>query len=554
MSDAPKHAQTQSHDSVVPLDILFPFALVTTLFALWGFANDVTNPLVKAFEQIFLISSSEGALVQTAFYGGYATMALPAAIFIRRFSYKAGILVGLGLYAIGAFLFIPASITEAFWLFLVALYVLTFGLAFLETTANPYMLAMGPASTATRRLNFAQAFNPIGSLVGMIVASQVVLVGLGVQEFGSEQTERIQEAHRRQYEENLAAYQADPNAYQRRLDEMEAELTAQKEKLETLAEGSEDYQEVQAAYKKGVLRLQDMRMPLEGDYQPMLPSRIDARVRTALEEYAKGEIDFDGNRNYESHAAMKAHDLRVVRLPYVVIGGVVVALFVVFAVSKLPGAGGDDRDIRFFETFGRLMRNGRYVGGVIAQMFYVGAQIMCWTYVIHYAMANANMSLSQAQLYNTVAMAIFCGSRFICTYLLKFVSPGGLLMGLALAAMPLTLGTIFVPGMIGLYCLIAISACMSLMFPTIYGIALDGLGEDAKLGSAGLIFAIVGGALAPRLQGQIVDLGDDFTGLIDLGFTSLPSANVSFVLPFLCFVVVAAYGFLTHSNILKKVT
>jgi len=199
MTDTAVPAETKQRDPVIPAEIFLPFALVTTLFALWGFANDVTNPLVKAFQEIFLISTQQSSLVQTAFYGGYATMALPAAIFIRRFSYKAGILVGLGLYATGALLFIPASAMMQFWLFLLALYILTFGLAFLETTANPYVLAMGPASTATRRLNFAQAFNPIGSLIGMVVASQIVLASLGVKEFRAEHAPEIRRQHKAQY-------------------------------------------------------------------------------------------------------------------------------------------------------------------------------------------------------------------------------------------------------------------------------------------------------------------------------------------------------------------
>ena len=163
--------------------LLFPFILVTTLFALWGFANDVTNPLVKAFKDVFVISNTQSSLVQTAFYGGYATMAIPAALFIRRFSYKAGIMVGLALYAIGAMISMPAAARQDFNLFLVSLYVLTFGLAFLETTANPLILSMGSPETATRRLNFAQAFNPIGSLTGMAVASLVILTNLQVEEF-----------------------------------------------------------------------------------------------------------------------------------------------------------------------------------------------------------------------------------------------------------------------------------------------------------------------------------------------------------------------------------
>ena len=468
MSESPTSGQKKASDPVIPAAVFVPFCLVTTLFALWGFANDVTNPLVRAFKEIFLITNRQSSLVQTAFYGGYATMALPAAIFIRRFSYKAGILVGLGLYACGALLFIPASMLLNFWLFLIALYVLTFGLAFLETTANPYILAMGPESTATRRLNFAQAFNPIGSLTGMLVASNIVLASLNVTEF--------RETQMKAYPEEFAA---------------------------------------------------------------MLPGEVDARVEAALRELQESDP--------VTHQAMQREDLRTIRGPYVTIALVVLAIFVVFAIARLPKAGGDDRHIHLKETFRRLGRNKHYLGGVIAQAFYVGAQIMCWTFIIHYAMSNLGMSLPEAQGYNIVAMMIFCSSRFLCTYMLKFVSPGGLLMTLALGGVALTAGTIFVPGMTGLYCLIGISACMSLMFPTIYGIALDGLGEDAKLGSAGLIFAIVGGALMPPLQGWIIDMGDS-VGNLNVGFMTLPAVSASFFLPLLCFVVIALYGYQTYTS------
>ena len=553
VSDRVNRPVAKQADPVVTADIFFPFALVTTLFALWGFANDVTNPLVKAFQEIFLISSAQSSLVQTAFYGGYATMAIPAAIFIRRFSYKTGILVGLALYALGALLFIPASIMMQFWIFLLALYILTFGLAFLETTANPYILAMGPASTATRRLNFAQAFNPIGSLVGMVVASQIVLSGLGVQEFRNVHTAVIQKQHRARYDVNLSAYNNDPGAYKKELDAKEEVLDEKKLALDTLDEKSPDYKQAMGEYKAELQAFKDKQMPVLGAYQPMMPGRIDANVMSALRDYAAGKITYDdrdenGKLRYADHNAMQAHDLQVIRLPYVTIGMVIVAMFIIFAFSKLPAAGGNDRHIHFFGTVQRLFANKRYIGGVVAQTFYVAAQIMCWTFVIHYAMINLNMSLSQAQLYNIVAMSIFCGSRFICTYMLKFFSPGGLLAALGLGAIGLTSGAIFVEGMAGLYCLIGISACMSLMFPTIYGIALDGMGEDAKLGSAGLIFAIVGGALMPPLQGRIIDLGDDITGRIDLGLTVLPSVNASFFLPLVCFIIVTIYGLRTHQQ------
>ncbi len=550
-------ASTRAHDPVIPGEVFLPFCLVTTLFAFWGFANDVTNPLVRAFQEIFLISSAQSSLVQTAFYGGYATMAIPAALFIRWFSYKAGILVGLALYATGALMFIPASMTGVFWVFLVALYILTFGLAFLETTANPYVLAMGPASTATRRLNFAQAFNPIGSLIGMVVASQIVLAGLGVQEFRNVKTAAIQTEHRTEYQANVASYNNDPVEYEARLAALASEKDELEKEISRLGKDSPESADLREQHQNVVAHLKDLQAAVDGVYQPMLPGRVNAKVMAALEAYKAGNGDFpvpeeladkSADKPFESHDAMVAHDLRVIRMPYVVIGILMVGAFLVFAVAKLPKTGGMDRHIHFLETLGNLARNWRYLGGVVAQTFYVGAQIMCWTYIIHYAMINLNMSLSQAQRYNIVAMVIFCSSRFVCTYLLKYVSPGGLLAVLAVGGMATTLGTIFVSGMAGLYCLIATSACMSLMFPTIYGIALAGLGEDAKLGSAGLIFAIVGGALMPPLQGRIIDMGDSVTGLLNLSSIEMPAVSASFVLPLICFVVIAVYGFVTHRS------
>lgn len=482
---------------LVPPGILWPFALVTLLFALWGFANDVTNPLVKAFQDVFLISSAQSSLVQTAFYGGYATMALPAALFIRRYSYKAGIMVGLCLYATGAFIAIPAAASVNFNLFLVALYVLTFGLAFLETTANPYILSMGPAETATRRLNLAQAFNPIGSLTGMTVASFLILSNLQVEEFRAE----------------VGQFQAGPEMSER---VGVGELSPLQEWM--IAE--------------------EAARVLEPDGIAFRELPYDAALAEGLSAFRAGEISEFRGRTF---GEMQREDLRVIRTPYVVIGVVVIGVALLFLLTRMPDTATPAQErLAFFPTLRILLRNARYREGVIAQGFYVGAQIMCWTFIIHYATSILGMSAARAQNHNIVAMVIFCLSRFICTFILKFFSPGKLLFTLAVAAMVLVMGVIFLPGIIGLYCLIGVSACMSLMFPTIYGIALDGMGDEAKIGSAGLIFAIVGGALMPPLQGAIIDLGGP-TGLI-LG---LPAVSVSFVLPLFCFLVIALYGWRT---------
>ena len=467
--------------AVVPPQYLFPFFLVTTLFALWGFANDVTNPLVKAFKEIFLITNEQSSKVQLAFYGGYATMAIPAAVVIRKFSYKTGIVIGLILYAAGALLFIPASSTMAFWLFLMALYILTFGLAFLETSANPYILSMGPESTATRRLNLAQAFNPIGSLIGMLIASQFVLAELQVGEFRNQQ---------------IGAHP---------------------------------------------------------EYLNMIPSEVNRKVTQALEDFAKD--------NPEEHREMQEHDLGIVRIPYVVIACVVLGMLTIILISKMPDTGHEEEPIHIFELLSRLCTY-RYIGGVVAQMFYVGAQIMCWTYIIHYGVILLGMRASVAQDWNIAAMCTFLTGRWLGTiFLLKHVKPGKALGFLAIGGILSTAAAICLQGTAGIVAIVSISLFMSVMFPTIYGLALDKLSpNDAKLGSAGLVFAIVGGAWMPVLQGGIIDSGKLSLGMgwlsesmgdllvIPLGGIHSESVRASFLLPLICFVIIAIYGFSIGHN------
>lgn len=420
------------------ISFVVPFILITSCFALWGFANDITNPMVKAFSKIFRMSVTEGSLVQVAFYGGYFAMAFPAAIFIRRFSYKAGVMLGLGLYAFGALLFLPAKETGDYYPFLLAYFILTCGLSILETSCNPYILAMGSEETATRRLNLAQAFNPMGSLLGMFVAM---------------------------------------NFIQNKLNEADTETRA----------------------------LMD-------------------------------------NATFE---AVKESDLSILIGPYLIIGLVVISMLLLIRFTKIPKCGEGSKKIEFIGTLKRIFKLKRYREGVIAQFFYVGAQIMCWTFIIQYGtrvFMNEGMDEKAAEVlsqqYNIIAMIIFCCSRFICTFLLKYINPGVLLRTLAAVACCFTLGVIFIDGVFGMYCLVGISACMSLMFPTIYGIALEGLGDDAKFGAAGLIMAILGGSVLPPMQASIIDMGSVF---------NMPAVNVSFVLPLICFIVVMIYGHRTRS-------
>ncbi len=422
---------------------IVPFILITSCFALWGFANDITNPMVKAFSKIFRMSATDGALVQVAFYGGYFAMAFPAAMFIRRYSYKAGVLVGLGLYALGALLFYPAKMTGEYYPFLAAYFILTCGLSFLETSSNPYILSMGTEETATRRLNLAQSFNPMGSLLGMFVAMNFIQAKL---------------------------------------------------------------------------------------------NPLDTAARAQLDD--------------AQFAAVKESDLSVLIAPYLAIGIVIFAMFMLILIKKMPHNGDKNHGINFVPTLRRIFSLPHYREGVIAQFFYVGVQIMCWTFIIQYGtpILMAEGMTEQAaevmsQQYNIIAMVIFCCSRFICTFLLRYINTGQLLMILAIAGGALVCGVIFMHNIYGLYCLVGVSACMSLMFPTIYGIALTGLGDDAKFGAAGLIMSILGGSVLPPLQASIIDRGELF---------GMPAVNVSFVLPFICFVVIAIYGQRTYMRSKNK--
>ena len=418
---------------VVSKKVLIPFLLVTSLFTLWGFANAVTDPMVQAFKKVLELSNSQAAWVQMAFYGGYFCMALPAAMFMRKYSYKTCILIGLGLYATGALLFYPAALSEKFWFFCLGLYILTFGLAFLETAANPYALALGAKETATQRLNLAQAFNPVGLILGLVVAQQFVL-------------------------------------------------------------------------KK-----------LKSD---------DISDFSSLDEASK--------------ILIKTSDLLVIRDPYVILGLVLIGVFILFAAVKMPQSKEVDGMPNIRNTFSTLVNDSKYILGLLAQILYVGAQIMCWTYIYQYA-EGIGMGAVTTGYYQMVAFVLFTVGRAVGTYLLRFMSSGKLLMYFAISAMMFVCGTIFINGVIGLYSLVGISFSMSLMFPTIYGIALGNLTEEqSKVGSAGLVMAIVGGALLPKIQGIIIDAGG--SGVADVLILGVSEVNFSFILPLFCFVYIAWYG------------
>ena len=416
------------------VSFVVPFILITSCFALWGFANDMTGPIVKAFSKIFRMSATEGALVQVAFYLGYFVMAFPAALFIQRYSFKRGVMVGLVLFGIGSLMFLPAKMLGYYYPFLLAYFILTCGLSFLETSCNPYIYCMGTEETATQRLNLAQAFNPIGALLGMYIVMKFV-------------------------------------------------------------------------------------------QQQMNPM-------TSTQRYELNELQFN---------LLKDHDLGVLIGPYLGLGIASLFLLLLIRLRKMPMDSDKQSEKSMRTALRELFRMRNYREGVLAQFFYVGAQVTCWTFIIQYGtrvfMAEGMTEKAAeilSQKYNIGAMVFFTVSRFICTWFLKYIQPGRLLSILAIMAVTLTGGAILFPDRSGVYCLVCVSACMSLMFPTIYGIALRGVGENVKFAGAGLIMAILGGSFFPPIQALIIDSNISVLGL--------SSTNLSFIIPFICFVVVAIYG------------
>lgn len=386
-----------------------PFALVTSMFLLWGLANNMTDTLLAAFKRIMSMSDTQTSLIQFAFYGSYFCFALPAALFIRRRSFKSGIILGLLLYAAGAMLFLPAARVASYGFYLVAIYVMAGGCSVLETTANPYVMSMGDPRTATRRLNIAQSFNPVGSILGILMSKYFIL-------------------------DDISLYS------------------------------------------------------ISGTYAAL--------------------------------------------------GLVLLGILVVMLFARMPSGKDDDRSDSVGASFRRLLSNRLYRRGVVAQFFYVGAQIGVWSFTIRLVMQETGRLEAAASSIYLISIVGHCLSRFIYTGLMRWFSPsrlltfGGVMSALLSLAVVLSAGT----GWICITSLALISSFMSLMFPTIYGIALGGImrGDhpgDSKIGASGLIMSILGGALLTPLQGMVSDHTNIYT---------------SYAVPAFCFVVVTAYAVYAH--------
>ena len=401
-------------------NIIIPFVLITSCFAWWGLANNMTDTLLAAFKKIKSMSDFQTSLIQMAFYGAYFCFAIPAALFIKRFSYKSGILLGLALFICGGLLFYPASITQEYWHFLVALYILAGGLSILETSANPYILEIGDKRTATQRLNLAQSFNPLGSITGVLISMYFILPGL-------------------------------------------RDLS----KSDRLAMSSEDL------------------------------------------------------------LAVQTEELSAIMGPYVVVSFVLIIVWILIASVKMPKSK-DSHQVHVLQSFRRLLSNSDYLLGVVAQFFYVGAQICVWSFTIRYVMQELDINESDASAYYLAAIVTFSSSRFLGTWLLSYFRPTYLLISFTIIAGLSTLVVVFFGGLVSVIFLIAISMGMSIMFPTIFGMATNTIStEDMKIAGSGMIMAIVGGAVLTPIQGLVSDSS---------GISS------SYLVPFICFVVILLFA------------
>ncbi len=427
--------------ALIPPGIVFPFILLASCFMWWGIANNITDPLVRVFKAVFgELTTFQASLIQFAFYGGYFCMAIPGAIISRKFSYKTGVLVGLGLYALGCFLLYPSTLLQRFVFFCISYYVLACGLGILETNANPYILAIGPMKTATRRLNFAQSFNPIGSVIGILLCQILIMA--------------------------------------------------------------------------------------------RLPQDAEGNLSIAPEQISEA--------------------LNIVIFPYLSVAGILVVVWILIAVTKMPRMADTDGSVHLLHTAKQLSTNANYVFAVVAQFFYVGAQITVWTYTNFYIPEQMHVTQETALKYHTGALILFGASRWVFTGLMKRFKAHTLLLAAAVLAGLLTLSVIFIGGLVGVCSLIGISAFMSLMFPTIFGLGCEGLDdEQTKVGASGLIMAILGGALITPTQGWLIDTFN--ARLLAKYSATMPqeaaeelatqvAVSWSYGLPLVCFVVIGIYA------------
>ncbi len=450
-SNLPQNTPLRSKEKIITRELLWPFILLTMLFFAWAVPNNLTDTMLAAFKRIMSLTDSKTAWIQVVCYLlGYGFCAIPGALFIKKYTYKAGVMGGLGLYILGCIMFYPAKLCLqvnaeiSFMMYLFAIFILFAGLSVLETSTNSYVYAIGPEESATRRLNFSQSFNPFGSITGVVISQVFILSQLNI---------------------------------------------------------------------------------------------LTAAERSAI--------------SADDLAIIQGAELNAVTMTYVWLGVFMAILLLAIILTRMPNLREGRQELDFGGTFKRLVKNKNYVWGVVAQFFYVGAQIAVWSFIIRYAMqeldfdavvASLGTNVSSAQIieglrnvepiaggfysfvefiglddllprtaeqagatYYIMSLILFVLMRFICTGLMKYIRVDKILTTLAIAAVIFCFGAIYAKGVIGVYSLVCISGCMSLMFPTIYGTGIKGLGEDTKIGGAGMVMAIAGAAVLTQIQGILSD-------------------------------------------------
>ncbi|HLZ91456.1 MAG TPA: L-fucose:H+ symporter permease [Candidatus Acidoferrum sp.] len=406
-----------------PAGQLVPFILVTVLFFLWGIPNNLNDVLIRHFMKSFAISRFQAGLVQSAFYMGYFLLAMPAAFLMRRAGYKIGFVTGLVLFGAGAFLFWPAALAGSYGFFLFALFVIASGLSFLETASNPFIAQLGDPQSSERRLNFAQAFNPLGAISGALIGTVFIFSGV--------------------------------------------ELTPQE------------------------IALQQAR------------------------------------HTYRSY--LQSETLRVVK-PYLVIGTIALLWAILIWQTKFPAIQSEHENEAGNRGHLRdLLRYPHFLFAVVAQFFYVGAQVGTWSYLISYVQEYAHQSEKVAGYFLTGTLVAFGVGRFASAWLMRYIHPGKLMGGYCIANILLVGVAVLNPGWTGLWCVFLTSFFMSLMFPTIFAMGLKELGPNTKLGGSLLVMAIVGGAVLTPAMGFISERAH--------------SLALAYSVPLLAYLIIAMYSY-----------
>jgi MFS transporter, FHS family, L-fucose permease len=419
---ATKIGVSSSTHALFPAGQLVPFVLVTFLFFLWGIPNNLNDVLIRQFMKSFELSRFQAGLVQSAFYMGYFVLAIPASLLMKRAGYKAGLITGLVLLGAGAFLFWPAALAGSYGFFLFALFVMASGLSFLETASNPFIAQLGDADSSERRLNFSQAFNPLGAVSAALIGTIFIFSGVELSK-----------------------------------DELAARIAS---------------------------------------------------------------------RSYEAY--LRFETLRVIR-PYVVIGIVALLWAILIWRTKFPDIQSEHQESRGRGNFSDLLAHRHFLFAVVAQFFYVGAQVGTWSYFIFYVKEYSQLSEKVAGYYLTGTLAAFGVGRFVSAYLMRFVSPSKLMGAYASVNVGLLLVAVFWPGWAGIWCLLLTSLFMSVMFPTIFALGLKGLGPNTKIGGSLLVMAIIGGAVLTPIM-----------GLVSENFHSIAW---SYFVPLVAYVCIAFYSF-----------